>query len=302
MNFRTAAGYILSFLSIVLTLDKDFDDINANGVWDPGEDLVISSKQDKFITIGGAVTEVIFNLGFGNSVIAVDQSSTFPKKVKDLPEIGYVRMISSERVLSKFPKKIFSSKDLAPKTAIKQFQESPVDFKIYNAPKNIIEIYNLIDQLSSDLNVQDLGVILKDKIKSDVASIDNISSQFKRKPKIVFFMNPAAGSYVGAGSGTVANYLIELMGGENIFSDEFASYQKVSKESIFMKNPDIILVAAHNSGESPSDHFSKNSEFKSLKAVRKNNIIEISMSDLTMGTSFASNALSIITRLNYDSK
>ena len=86
MNFRTAAGYILSFLSIVLTLDKDFDDINANGVWDPGEDLVISSKQDKFITIGGAVTEVIFNLGFGNSVIAVDQSSTFPKKVKDLPE------------------------------------------------------------------------------------------------------------------------------------------------------------------------------------------------------------------------
>ena len=302
MNFRLMATYILIYLSIVFALDKDFDDVNANGVWDPGEDLLISSKLDKFITIGGSVTEVIFNLGFGNSIIAVDQSSTFPEKVKDLPEIGYVRMISSERVLSKFPKKIFSSKDLAPKTAVKQFQESPVDFKIYNAPKNIMGIYNLIDQLSSDLNVQDLGVILKDKIKSDVASIDNISSQFKRKPKIAFFMNPTAGSYVAAGSGTVANYLIDLIGGKNIFSDEFNSYQKVSKESIFMKNPDIIMVAAHNSGQSPLDHFSKISEFKTLKAVRKNNIIEISMSDLTMGTSFASNALSIIKRLNYDSK
>jgi len=37
MNFRLMATYILIYLSIVFALDKDFDDVNANGVWDPGE-------------------------------------------------------------------------------------------------------------------------------------------------------------------------------------------------------------------------------------------------------------------------
>ena len=301
MNFNLKAIYLSIILSMLISIDRGFEDINSNGAWDPGEDLAISSNEDRFITIGGSVTEIVFKLGFGKSVIAVDQSSTFPQKVKDLPDIGYVRMISSERVLSKFPKKIFTSKDIAPKTAIKQFQESPVDFNIYDSPKNISGIYSLIDQLSSDLKVRDLGVIVKNNIKTDVELIESIYSKFKRKPKMAFFMNPASGSYVAAGSETVANYLIEVMGGDNIFSDEFKSYQKVSKEAIFIKNPDIILVAAHNSKDSSSNIFSKNSEFKTLKSVRKNNIIEIRMSDLTMGTSFASNALSIIKQINYDS-
>ena len=302
MNISKIVVFLLMLASSLFAIKRDFNDANSNGKWDPGEDLVMSNKKDKFITIGGSVTEIVFKLGFGNSVIAVDQSSSFPEKVKNLPDIGYVRMISSERVLSKFPKKIFTSKDLAPKTAIKQFEDSPVDFYIYESPKTILGIYNLIDNLASDLKVQDLGSVVKDGIKSNIAKIESISSKFKRKPRMVFFMNPAAGSYVAAGSGTVADYLIELMGGDNIFSEEFKSYQKVSKESIFMKNPDVILVASHDSGENPSKHFSQSSEFKTLKSVRKNNIIEINMSDLTMGTSFASNALSIIKRINYGSK
>ena len=42
-------------------------------------------------------------------VWAVDQSSTIPKKVKDLPQVGYIRSISSEGILSMFPTKILTS-------------------------------------------------------------------------------------------------------------------------------------------------------------------------------------------------
>ena len=287
--------------SVIFATERDFKDSNSNGKWDPGENLLKSTKDDKFITIGGAVTEIVFDLGFGNSGIAVDQSSTFPPKVKDLPEIGYIRMISSERVLSKFPKKIFTTKDISPKTVIAQLKESPADFKVYDSPKTIDGTLLLIDQLSSELGVQDLGEILKNDIGLDIKRISNIASGFKSKPKIVFFMNPSAGSYVAAGSGTSANYLINLIGGDNIFSEDFKSYQKVSKETIFIENPDVILVASHNSEQSPTNHFNA-LEFEILSSVKNNNIIEINMSDLTMGTSFAFNALSILNKINYESK
>ena len=146
-----------------------------------------------------------------------------------------------------------------------------------------------------------MGEILKNDIGLDVKKISSITSGFKSKPRIVFFMNPSAGSYVAAGSGTSANYLINLIGGENVFSEDFKSYQKVSKETIFIENPDVILVASHNSEQSPTNHFNA-SEFEILSSVKNNNIIEINMSDLTMGTSFASNALSIVNKINHESK
>jgi len=84
--------FILMILIIPLfaSVNYKYEDINLNGKWDPFENLLKSSPSDKYITIGGAITEVVFSLGFGNSVIAVDQSSTLPEIVKSLPQVGFI--------------------------------------------------------------------------------------------------------------------------------------------------------------------------------------------------------------------
>ena len=56
-------------------------------------------ENDRLVTIGGSVTDIVFALGKGDLVVAVDQSSTLPEKVKDLPQAGYVRAISAEGIL-----------------------------------------------------------------------------------------------------------------------------------------------------------------------------------------------------------
>ena len=85
--------YILSFL------------ITLNGV----------DCKERIVTIGGCVTEIIFALDMGKKVVAVDQSSTIPTKVKELPQVGYIRSISSEGILSMFPTKILTTTDIGPK-------------------------------------------------------------------------------------------------------------------------------------------------------------------------------------------
>ena len=293
---------MISLVPLLCSINYKYEDINLNGKWDPFENLLKSSPSDKYITIGGAITEVVFSLGFGNSVIAVDQSSTMPERVQDLPDVGYIRMISSEKILSKFPNKIFTSTSMSPKIAVEQLKASPLEFMMYDAPKNIDHTMILIDKISEDLGVVNLGSILKNSMLKQINLIQGIKDTFDTNPQIVFFMNPKSGSYVAAGDGTVADYLIEFIGGENIFSQEFNSYQKVSEESILIKNPDIILVAAHNSENDVSSFFHNNENFQNLKSVKKDNIIEIKMSDLTMGTSFPENALKILKRFNFNAE
>ena len=301
MNYNKVFIVILIGVTTLLNANT-FKDSNNNGKWDPGEDLINIYKNDKLVTIGGSVTEVVFQLGLGGLVIAVDQSSTFPARVKDLPQVGYHRYISSEGVLSMMPTKIIATTDMGPAVAVEQIKNSGVNVQIYNSPNSIDDIIKLIDKIAMLFNVEEQADIVKARISSIKDVIDRKASNYKSKPKMAFFMNPATGSYSAAGAGTNANYLIDFLGGVNVFSKDFDRYQKVNKEQILKYNPDIILVASYSPAEKASLHFMDGDEFKSLKCVKEKNVIDITMSDLTMGPSFAPNALSIIKKVSIDKK
>ena len=49
-------------------------------------------SDNRLVTIGGSVTDIVFALGEGDLVVAVDQSSTLPKKVKDLPQVDMLEL------------------------------------------------------------------------------------------------------------------------------------------------------------------------------------------------------------------
>ena len=80
--------------------------------------FVFSDKPDRFVSIGGCVTETLFAIGAGEKIVAVDQSSTLPEIVKDLPQVGYIRSISSEGILSMLPTQIFTTTDIGPPNVI----------------------------------------------------------------------------------------------------------------------------------------------------------------------------------------
>ena len=68
--------------------------------------------KERIITIGGTATELVFALGAGEKVVAVDQSSVFPEEIKSLPQIGYIRAISAEGVLALKPTKIITTSEI----------------------------------------------------------------------------------------------------------------------------------------------------------------------------------------------
>ena len=137
-------------------------------------------SDNRLVTIGGSVTDIVFALGEGDLVVAVDQSSTLPKKVKELPQAGYVRAISAEGILSMLPTKILASSDIGPPNVISQLESSGVEFKIFNSPKSFEDVIELVDQISTFLNVKERGLRLKEKLISDQNKINQMKKKIKR--------------------------------------------------------------------------------------------------------------------------
>jgi len=262
---------------------------------------LLKSDSAKIVTIGGSVTETVFSLGLGNQVIAVDISSKYPSKVTSLPQVGYLRAISSEGILSMYPDLILTTSEIGPPKVIDQIKDSGVDMKIFESPQDFEGIVRLINNVGKYLNVAEKANKLNEKILAMKNRLDAEKSKYEDKPKIIFFYNPSENSYLAAGSSTRGDYLIEFIGGENVFSKEFAKYKKITKEDIVSFNPDIILVGSSRTQNIDQllSIFTDKIEFETVSAIKNNKVIYTDVGKhLTFGPSFVKNASYLTNQIN----
>ena len=74
------------------------------------ENCKASEDSSRLTVAGGSLTEIVYLLGQEKKLIAVDITSNYPDKAKELPSIGYVRALSAEGVLSLSPTLILGEK------------------------------------------------------------------------------------------------------------------------------------------------------------------------------------------------
>ena len=50
----------------------------------------------RIVSIGGAITEILYALGFEDRLAGVDATSLYPAAARDKPNVGYMRQLSAE--------------------------------------------------------------------------------------------------------------------------------------------------------------------------------------------------------------
>ena len=96
----------------------------------------------------------------------------------------------------------------------------------------------------------------------------------KRKPrKVRVYMEMWDNPLMSIGKGSLEHELIALCGGENIFSDIPQNVFTPNEESVLSRNPEVILIVREK--VFPYNKVTSRKAWKSVKAVRTNNIHEI---------------------------
>jgi len=259
----------------------------------------ICFPNEKIVTVGGSITEIVFSLNQGHRVVGVDQSSTIPKEVGSLPQVGYIRAISAEGILSMEPTKILTTSDIGPPNVVEQIKATGVELIIYDSPKSYTDIVELIKLIAKDLNAEEESIDLLSVMNDSFKTIqDNIVNQ-REIHKIAFFMGMGGGSalssFNAAGDATRANYLIEFIGGRNVFKGSFKKYSKVDMETLIDVNPEIILLASMGDGEQLMKSIYEDSNLKYIDAIKNEQVHFIDLGrSLTFGSNFVDSAADIL--------
>jgi ABC-type hemin transport system substrate-binding protein len=59
--------------------------------------------------LGGDVTEIVYALGAASSLVARDSTSQWPQAANALPDVGYLRQLNAEGILSMRPTLVLAS-------------------------------------------------------------------------------------------------------------------------------------------------------------------------------------------------
>lgn len=200
---------------------------------------------DKIISAGSAVTELIFALEQQDSLVAIDVTSETPASIT-LPTIGYHRRLSAEGLLALGANRLIGSDEMGPATTLNQLESAGVKVDIVNTKPTPEGLMERIDEIAAITHSQAQASKLKQEVSQQIDTLkQNKHAQSKAK-KVLFLLIHEGRPANVAGRDTTPNAIIELAGGVNPAAESISSYKPLSTEAMVEMQPDIILVSGRS--------------------------------------------------------
>jgi iron complex transport system substrate-binding protein len=198
----------------------------------------------RIVSIGGAITEILYALGFEDRLAGVDSTSLYPSAaLRDKPNVGYMRQLSAEGVLGLNPSLVLAMQGSGPKETIEILEAAKVPLVM--VPETFSE-QGLLDKIALIGRAMDAGPraeCLTKAVADDLAQLRELRGKVVKPMRVMFVMSLLNGRAMTAGRNTAANEIIQLAGGLNAI-DGYEGYKSINDEAIIAARPDVVLSIA----------------------------------------------------------
>jgi len=228
----------------------------------------------RIVSLSPTATEMLYAIGAGDQVIAVDDFSNFPAETADkMPGIsGYTPNI--EAILALEPDLIVT--DGSNPDLIEQIERVGIAHWAGTAAVGLDDIYAQIEQLGAATGHLDTAVTLTadmttrvDAVLARIAELDNEPLSFYHE------LDP---TYYSVTSETFIGTVYGLLGLVNIadaIEEESYGYPQLSAEFILEADPDLIFLACTKYCGETFDTVAARPGWDALVAVTNGNVIEL---------------------------
>ena len=204
-----------------------------------GRNVTFTEEPQSIISIAPSATEVIYAVGAGDKIIAVDFSSNYPNDTTILPKIANFPTLDIEAILTYDPDMVFGA-GITSQDDIELLEDQGLTVFIL-APFDIDDVLEDIETVGLITNHESEANSLKSSLQERINGVKQNVTFLTFKPKIYieYFSEPL----YTFGEGTYGHDLIELAGGINIAENATGLYPQINNEFVITQNPDIILYS-----------------------------------------------------------
>ncbi len=200
---------------------------------------------NRIVTLSGDATEILFALGAGDQVVAVDATSNYPAAATELPNLGYPGALGPEAVMAFEPTHVIASKitDRLPEALLGQLEALGVTVVRLDEAPTIDTPANNIRRLAAITGQEARGEELVAGLNDQFAQAEAMAAGFAKAPRVLFLYLGSRQMQFAGGAGTATHVLIEAAGAVDAGAEAgFVGNQPFTTEALVAAAPDVLLV------------------------------------------------------------
>jgi len=228
-----------------------------------------SAPPERIVSISPTATEMLFAIGAGDQVVAVDDRSNFPADAPTTDLSGFEP--NAEAIAGYEPDLV-----VAPDDAVKDALEAlDIDVLVLPAAAKLRDTYSQIRRLGKVTGHRAEANELAASIRSDIAAIvENVPTGGDR-PTTYYELDD---TYFSADSSTFIGRLLKLAGLDNIADavpGDGSGYPQLSAEYIVDEDPDVIFLADTKCCAQSAETVAARPGFEGLTAVSEGHVVAL---------------------------
>lgn len=234
--------------------------------------VTIEERPESIVSLSTVATEMLFAVGAGQQVVAVDDQSNYPPEAPMTDLSGFTPNV--EAILSYEPDLVFISYD--PGELVASLDAAGVPVLSYGSAFTIDDTYRQIEAIGTATGNVDEAQILNEQIRTD---LDEIVADAPEVPEGTDYYHEVENTFYTATSTTFIGQIYAMFGLENIAdpADEDGSafgFPQLSGEYIVEADPDLIFLGDVLYGES-AETVAARPGWDVMTAVQEGAIVEL---------------------------
>jgi iron complex transport system substrate-binding protein len=206
----------------------------------------------RLVAIGGSLTEIVYALGEESRLVARDSTALYPEAALQLPDVGYMRQLSPEGVLSVNPSALLVLEGSGPPEALDVLSRASVEQVTVPEGFSADGILEKVRIVGAALGVPDKAAKLEAELDTQLKAAEAATAGIAEKQRVLFILSLEAGKVMASGTGTAADGVIHMAGAENAVT-AYQGYKTLTDEALIDAAPDVILMMTREGGAITDD-------------------------------------------------
>ncbi len=234
---------------------------------------VLADGPSRIVSLSPAMTEILYDLGLGDSIVGVTIYCDYPEAAKSKPKVGGFANPSLEAIVAVRPDLVILTSDGNPADIYLRLERFGIQTYVFRATR-LAQLPGAIRQLGQALGIEKKADARAREIEAALERYAKNARALRgdARPRVLFIIHPEP--LLVAGPGTVIDDALTLLGLDNIATGAKSPYPKYSVEEIVRRSPDVIFIGQGPMSPNLSDKLLK--RIRSLAAVQKGRVYYVS--------------------------
>ncbi|MFP4697023.1 cobalamin-binding protein [Thiohalospira sp.] len=231
-----------------------------------GDEVELAEPAKRIVSLAPHATELLFDAGAGERVVAVSSHSDYPREATERTDIGGYSGPDMEAILAAEPDLVVAWGEGNPRGPVRRLRELGVPVFVSD-PRGLADIPAELAALGRLAGSEETAAAAADDFRE---RLDDLREAHAGAEPLRLFYAVWDRPLTTLSRGHPVTEVMELCGGENVFADAEGASPRVGEEAVLEAEPEVII--AGGMGDEQPEWLERWRQWPELPAVADDNL------------------------------